>query len=476
MIIGLKHIGVFLFLILPFVAFSTLDYNKNIENAHASVLKFEYTKANAFLNLERQNNPSNTYIEYIESYQLFLKAYFDAKQSDYDTFIKVSEACMELLKNEANKEKALQLSAMISIQRAYIFFLWAEHYSYVRAIMKGQSFVDQIKSESNDIENLKIKSIYEVIGGSVPSKYKTYAKWFDIKGTPKKGIQFIDDYLSKVEEISPNHTEGELVNLYLRDFLDIEIPALAENKPELLTYVYLQTTKESAINKISRIDSLSGKTLPSYFIYLKAKYLLELQKEDGFTLMNQYIQQQDGISYRHSAHYYIAWYFCSMGNKISYTEELEKIKFLPAPLFPSDRKVIQRLENPGCNSSLIKARMLFDAGEYQQAETVLKQKEIKSQLITAEEKIEYLYRLARVYEMTSRTEKALELYQKVIDTRKSKLYFISYSAYRSGKIYESLNKIELARQSYKLALELNEGEYKTSIEKKCQYALDYIKK
>ena len=44
-------------------------------------------------------------------------------------------------------------------------------------------------------------------------------------------------------------------------------------------------------------------------------------------------------------------------------------------------------------------------------------------LKTTDEKIEYLYRLARVYEMTNKTEEALKLYNNVIDTKKTNLYF-----------------------------------------------------
>ena len=468
-----KYIIIFCVSLLSFPSLASFEYSNNIEKAHQELLELNYTKANNYLELEKTSNPNNKYINYLFAYQSFLKTYFNVNKSNYDKYIELSENTLELLEHEGNNETALLLASTISIQRAFIFFLWGEHMSYVKALMHGQSFLDDIDKNTKNPEYLKTRSIYEVLGGSIPNKFKPFAKWFNIKGSAKKGIQLIERYLRQNKLSSANLYEGQMIKLYLRSFLDIPNQNINPASPTLLTYVYLQTSKESAKKKIIRIDNLNAKS-NSYFVFLKAKYLIELQKEEGFILMNNFIQNQNNQAFLHSAHYYLAWYFCAQGNKEAYKNEISKINLLPSPTYPTDKKALERTKQT-CNSSLIKSRMLFDAGEYKMALKILKQKSILNDLVTFEEKIEYLYRLARVYENLENTSKALELYQKVIDTKKSDLYFVSFSAYRTGKIYALQNQKAKALEYYNIALELNDGEYKKSIEQKCQYSISSIK-
>jgi len=469
-----KYIFLFLLLTFSLIASSTINYNENIKKAHSFLLNYELNKASSILDKEKQTDPSNIYIAYLNSYKLFLKSYFNATTKSYTEFDKASSKCLDLIDDEINNDELLGLSAMVYIQRAYIYFLWSEPFSYASALAKGQKRIDAINPHTKNIEYLKIRSIYEVIGGSVPNKFKTYAKWFGIKGSPQKGIQLINIYLTKVEQNSPNKTEGEIVNLYLKNFLDLKSPQIKNKNSVIATYVFLQTCSELASIKISRINQLKKESLPSYYTFLEAKYKLELQDESGLLLMDKFINSNKGLSLVQSAHFYKYWYYCANRNITKQKEELSLIKNSGEPLFPFDKKVLSRIEHL-CNPDLIKSRMLFDAGDYNKALHILKNKNIKESLITPNQKIEYLYRMARIYEKTNKYNQAINLYQKVINTNKPELYFVSYSSYRLGRIYEELNNLNQAKLAYKKALDLNQGEYKISIEKKCQFALDMLK-
>ena len=470
-----RYITLLIIFLFSTSVFPNLEYNSRIKIIHSAVLNLEFNKVNRLIKNEQKLQPDNSYLSYFFTYNLFLKSYFNSSPKDIEHFKKVSEECLESLSVEKNKNKALELSAIISIQRAYIFFLQSEHFSYVKALIKGQSYIDKINKPS--IESLKIKSIYEVIGGSVPEKFKTMAKWFNIKGTPSKGIELINKYVQNSKSTSANKIEGEIIELYLKHFLDLDFSTQVKNQSVLYNYVYLKTCKLENYNKIGIIDEFENqnKVLPSYFTFLKAQYLLELQNANGLKIMDNFLKMHSNNSFRHSAHFYKSWYYCSNKDKAKFDKETKLIKNEIEPVFPSDKKSLQRAKKGSYNSALTKARMLFDAGEYLQAETILKHKNNKTILITEEEKLEFLYRLARIYEMTNRNEQALRLFQKVIDTKQSKLYFVSYSAYRSGKIYLKQG-LKLKAQSYfEQALILNEGEYKTSIQQKTEFYLSLIK-
>ncbi len=472
MISTIKHIIISLIFLIPSLTYSALDYNIRIKRIHKSVLNLNFQQTDSLIRREAIIHPQNSYISYFKTYQFFLKTYFFATTSNYDKFFNSSNQCLELLENEKDQETAQILSATICVQQAFIFFLWGEHMSYVRSLMQGQSHLDEISIQCTNPEYYKIRSIYEVLGSSIPNKYKIFASWFNIKGSAQKGLELIEQYLNQKTKPSARKTEGEIINLYLKHFLDLESPEINNNTALLLIYVYLQTSSEKATEKIKRIDNIGNKK-PIYLKYLKAKYLIELQDYKGVELMNQFIRENKGESYRHSAHYYLAWHFCSLGKTTAFQNEINKIKLLPSPLFPADKKALERTTQ-NCNSILVKSRMLFDAGEYLKAMRVINVDNILDSLHSTEDKIEYLYRLARIKEKIEQYGKAKELFSKVIKIGRSDLYFTSYSAYRLGKIYIKQRNKKLALQYFNIALDLNKGEYQKSIEQKTEFAISNL--
>lgn len=463
---------------IPFQLLSGVEYNSNIEKAHQLLFNLEFSELNLILEKEHSINPKNVYIDYIKSYEFFLKSYFDAHSSDFNTFIEQSNHCIELLDHETNTSEAALLSASLSIQQAFLYFLWDEKMSYVKALVKGQGYIDKVNKTNP--EYLKIASIYEVIGGSVPSKYKTVAQWFNIKGNPNRGIKMIDQYLKNSKSNSIKKVEGEIIQLYLRHFVGLETHEKQNFNSEniLYAYIYLSSSNASAKQKLDWISELkiTHKTLPLYFQFLKARYLLESQDQRGIAEMDVFLNQHKGVSFIHTGHFYKAWYYCSQNETSNFSHEKAFIKKLTNPIFPIDKKLLSRIEDPSFNASLVKARMLFDAGEFNKALVVLQNEAVKASLKTSESKIEYVYRMARIYEKLNNTDLALSLYERVIKTKQTHLYFVAYSAYCSAKIYEGKEDAKTAILYYKKSLELNEGEYQKSIAQKCHFALNNLDK
>lgn len=458
------------------IADASLIYTENIQKAHSKILEFEYSQAQIFLSQEKKANPKNRYIEYLENYHLFLNSYFEPTSSSYEEFENYSENCIDLLRKEKNREEANLLLSMIYIQKAYCDFLWDNQLSYANALIKGQNHLNKVSSKTTNLEYLKLKGIYEVINGSVPSSYKWYAKWLGVKGSPKGGLEYIEKYLENPTISSARKTEGQIIDLYLRSFLDYNIPEIKAIQQPLLAYVYLQTSQIKNSEKIALINQTQKnfKRSPTYLYFLLGKYLLQLQNSEGMLFMSYFEKNHKGIAFEHTAQMYKAWYSLANNDSNKYNEAIQKINSLDEATFPADKKAVSNLRTKEYLPFLLKARMLFDAGNYHQALSVLKKNKIKLKKHSTEHKIEYLYRLARIHEKTNQTEKAIKLYQEVIKTQETQLYFIAYSAYRMGKVYAKEEKKEIAKEYFLKALELNEGEYKISIEKKSQFALKML--
>lgn len=473
-----KILWIIIFICSPLFTFSALNYNANIEKSHMALLNLDFKTSEKYLAIEKKNTIQNTYVNYLESYQSFLEVYFKMRASDFEIFKTKSDACLKLLKLETEISEASELASIVYIQKAFIHSLWNEPYQYAKAYIKGQAELE--KMEPSHTEYLKMASLYEVIGGSIPKSYKSLAKLFNFTGNSSKGLKMIQDYLNLHKPSSALRTEGQIIELYIHQLLDLpkEINNLVLKDALLLNYVKLQNQTLKASTQIDWINQLNTghSDLPDYFTFLKAKAYLNLQDSMGLGFMDTFLKEHEGLSLKHAAHFYKYWYYSAQGNPTASHSEKAQLTRLPDPIFPLDKKLTKRIAKNQNNAFLIQSRMLFDAQAYDKALIVLKNKDAKRSLKSEAEKIEFLYRLARIYEKKKKMNAAIQLYQKVIDTQQSEFYFVAFSAYNLGKIHAKLKHTQLAKSYFLQALDLNKGEYQQSIENKCSFAIEMLKK
>ncbi len=451
-------------------------YTDQIAQAHAEILKLEFAKADSLIKAEMLVHPNNVYVPYLRSIQWCIKAYFDAKPSDYDAFVKTSDKTIELLEKE-HSDEALLMQANLRLFQSMTHYNWDHAFAYVSSLISGKKAIDQVKSR--DGEYLKIKAAYEVIGGSVPSQYKRIASWFNIKGTPTSGVKWIEHYVNTQKHDGAHFLEGMIFKHFIYHLLDIEeskdINAYLSHP--LLFYIHLRTSKLGAKQKIKQIETYShqrGKQ-PQYYIYLKALYQLQLQQPEGLNTMQVFIQTHKGSSFMASAYHDILLYHCSQGHIDDVKALKIKIKSLPKPIFPSDKKVFEQIESiETCTQQMTKARLLFDGGEYVSSMAVMNQINT-SKLTKPGEKLEYQYRMARLYEKTNQTKMAIAWYKKVSESTQTTYYYPSYASYSVAQIYRALNKPDSAGYYYRKALQVNDSEYKSGIEIKANYAISQLK-
>jgi predicted negative regulator of RcsB-dependent stress response len=467
---SILKILLFLILLISKPAFSSLEYSKNIEQVHTAALKMDWNSFDKYIEIERKNDSSNTYIPYFIAYQSFIKSYFFGKNIDYQEFKKTSKSAIDLLEKE-NSDEAFVLASNLSIYRSFQFFLWDEKYLYAKSLLSCKDYLDKVQTKSS--EAMKTQSLFEVIAYSVPLDYQSYASWFGVEGSAQKSIQFINQYLSSNKINIAQKTEAQIYKLYIYHFLGLETENI-ENDLEspILLYIDLKTSPKRASEKIKQIDNYKGAPL-ALFQLLKAQFLLQSQNAMGLKIMDDFLANKQIEVFKtfgllQKARYYKA------ENELELLDQIKHEAINQAPVnFIPDQNALNKIKKLEGLAILLKSRQLFDAGEYQKSLNILLSIN-KETLNSVDQKIEFLYRLARVYDSLEQPQKALTLYQKVIDTGLSHLYFVSYSAYCQGNIYAQLGQKQDALKTFSLVKGLNQGEYKNSIEVKTRFAIETL--
>ena len=138
-----------------------------------------------------------------------------------------------------------------------------------------------------------------------------------------------------------------------------------------------------------------------------------------------------------------------------------------------DKQAFYEINNAkNWTKELVLARLYFDGGRYQKALKLLLASRGKVSNYSNDQKLEYSYRLARIYDKLNNVELSSKFYQMAINSNlDSKYYYPAYSAYYLGNIYKRNGKFEKANHFYELCSQLDSPIYKVSIHKKARQAI-----
>ena len=127
------------------------------------------------------------------------------------------------------------------------------------------------------------------------------------------------------------------------------------------------------------------------------------------------------------------------------------------------------------NPLLLKSRLLNDGGFHKEALSILYGKSIE-QFNTEEDRLEFSYRVARIYDDLGRKDEAIKYYQTAIvlgEHRKE--YYAARAALQIAQIYEERGQKALAISYYQKCLGMDDHEYKDSIDQRAKSGISRCK-
>ena len=200
---------------------------------------------------------------------------------------------------------------------------------------------------------------------------------------------------------------------------------------------------------------------------------LDEQAEQHF---KNYLQTNRGQSDIKSSYLRLGWCALLKGDKEAYTAYLDKVQKKGNAQIGRDKDALYASQlgfTP--DLVLIKARLLFDGGYYNQALKQLLPFEERN-FNSIYEKLEWQYRLARIWHERGNTQKALEAYEEVyLRGRQQSYYFSCNAALQIGRIKEEQKDWSSAKSYYKACLHLKPEIYRNSLHLAAKAGLQRIK-
>ena len=208
--------------------------------------------------------------------------------------------------------------------------------------------------------------------------------------------------------------------------------------------------------------------------------LSKLRKLDSGCIVHfeKYVSRFDGLHYIKEAYQKLAWaHLIFYNDENQYFRYMKMVRNFGKDQLDGDKQALSESKAGKVpNAILLKARILYDGGYYNQALLLLSQN--GSDLLKNDfDTLEYYYRMGRISQALNDYKKAISYYNYLTENRKfQSSYFVCNASLQSGLIYEEKKEWKMAEKYFKQCLGLSPDTYKLSIHQKAKTGLQRLKK
>jgi len=325
----------------------------------------------------------------------------------------------------------------------------------------------------------------QVVAGTIPDGYKWIAGLFGIKGSINKGMALMHTVINSNDgyaRLFANEAAFyySYVMFYVQNQPDKVFQFINQKKFDLvnnhlLAYMAANLAINNKMNEYARNIIQNRNNSPAYLqtpiwnFELAYVQLRHLELADATKNFEYFISHFKGKFYVKDACEKLSWCYYLQGNIEAANKARQMVLKRGNTDTDADKEANKNAKSGRWpNPLLLKARVLNDGGYNDQALTLLQTKNI-NEFTDATDKLEYTYRTGRIYDDLNKDDAAIKNYLTAISLGISRTeYYASRAALQIGMIYEKQGNKSLAIQYYTKCLEMANHDYKDSIDQKAK--------
>ena len=464
-----------------------------VEKIYQTSFDLRLAEARLHLAQLKSDEPDNLLYYYLENYIDFFTLLIGEDETQFQKLERYKRPRLNaILKGNKSSPYFLYTQAEIHLQWAFIRLKFDNYIPAINELSHAYKLLKKnVKAYPDFIPNQKSLGIIYSVTGSVPARYKGLLKFFmGLEGTLSQGDKETfrvlgyaskNSFLFKEETILMHamihsflYNRSEYAWNFLNKF------SLNESKSPIIGYVkssvgHRAGQNEQAISILqSTLDNQVSKQFP-YLNFLMGSYsLCKLDLEADEYLLS-FLKNFKGKSNVKAAYQKLAWYGLVNGSAENYNKNMLLVRQNGISVNSGDKAAhTESIANVLPDPILLKARLLFDGGYFQESLTLLESQ--KSNLESSSEfRLEYNYRLGRLNHSLEHIDKAIENYTFCITNgQKSTEYYPCNAALQIGLIYEKQGKVKEAREAFNNCLQIRPKMYRSELHQKAKAGLSRL--
>jgi tetratricopeptide (TPR) repeat protein len=385
---------------------------------------------------------------------------------------------------------ALFTLAELRLQWAFTYLKFGHEVDAAWNIRQAYLLVQKCKEKFPEFAPIKKTSgVLEVMLGSIPEKYQWVISMFGMEGSVEKGLQELESIKNANRDLS---FETALIYYLTQAFILQQTAPAAEGlrnmiagHPDQRLLLFLggcvaikNAESEKALGYFKTLQE-NRQGLPiAYADYQTGEvYLHKGEYKSSIEFYQKFLTAYSGLNYVKDAHYKIGICHELQGKTKDAQKYFTKAKTAGNESTEADKYAARSLaENSPLNIKLSRLRYATDGGYYPEAEAIIATL-TDNDIPSKKEKIEFVYRKARLYhKINSLTEAKKSYRQTITDSGTENWYFAPNACLQLGYIFLDENDPKEARKYFEKALTYKKHEYKNSIDSKAKSALARLKK
>ncbi|HET9054198.1 MAG TPA: tetratricopeptide repeat protein, partial [Cyclobacteriaceae bacterium] len=385
---------------------------------------------------------------------------------------------------------ALFILAELRLQWAFVYLKFGHEFDAAWNVRQAYLKVQECKKKfPGFIPIKKTSGVLEVLLGSVPEKYQWVISMFGMEGSVEKGLQELESMMQAETDLS---FETALVYYLTQGFILQETSRAANGLSGLIAHhphqrlaLFLggclaikNSESEKALQYFNTLQENQQGLPIAYADYQTAEvYLHKGDYKSSVAHYQKFLSAYTGLNYVKDAHYKIAVCYWLQGKVKDAEKYFTKAKTAGNESTEADKYAARSLaENIHPNVKLSKIRYATDGGYYAEAKEIIASV-TDHDLPSEKEKIEFIYRNARLYHKNNSPAEAKKSYEQTIaESGAANWYFAPNACLQLGYIFLEENNPKGARKYFEKALTYKKHEYKNSIDSKAKSALARLKK
>tara|TARA_B110000037_G_C17127920_1_gene509277 strand:- start:10526 stop:12013 length:1488 start_codon:yes stop_codon:yes gene_type:complete len=481
------------FFFITSVQSQTFENTELCQKAYKNIIALKLDSGLHYLKAEKLVNPSNNYVAYLKNYIDFLVVFTSGDMTHYEEKVKANfYQRIDLIQNSEteNSRYFLYIQAEIYLHSAILSVMNKDYFVAVTHLRKALKKLEQnVVKFPKFKENKKSLGLLYSILGSVPDNLKTGLAVIGLNGDINKGMSWLKELSSDTTFINQHETATiyAFMLFHLNNEKEQAWQVLKENNffgsqnlmdkysiAHIGIYGYHNEEALMVLDSIN-IDS-------NYIDFPMINYLTGIAKtyrqdDDANFYFKKFIGNYKGIDYLKSTYQKMAWNELIKGNDELYFNYIKQLEQHGRKLIDADKQAAKEkdlLVPP--DIVLLQARLLSDGKYTEEARAILEQY-TQDDFLMPKNKMEYQYRLGRIYQKEDKLDSAIFYFQKTLDIdNQVEAYFTANACYLIGYIYEQKKEKDTALTYYQKSYKMNGYEYDNSIKQKAKAGINRLNK
>ncbi len=462
-------------------------WNDKVQKTYESMSSLRIPEARKIIDKELSNHTNNLFYSLLESGADLYQSFFNENLIEYNNFYPRFEKRIDLIKaGPKNTPYYLYSLGLLHFHKAILAIKFDKNIEAALDYRKAYVLFKENKELYPKFgpNNLYFGLLTTIIG-AVPTNYQWMLNVLGFKGSITKGNELVLSYInSKDENTKMAMNEALLIYPYLVmnfegntkkafDFIEHANYDFKKNHIHayMATNLYLNHQQpQKALEIAGNIEQGEAYLAMPFWNYEKGHgYFYAMKLDNAEKELLSFINTFKGNFYVKDAYEKLSL-IAYLQNDLKKANEYRAEVIKKGNLITEADKLAYQNANAKIwpNLLLLKARILSDGGFQAQALNVLADK-TSLDFTTEEDRAEFSYRLARIYDLMGDKELAIKYYKSTIVKGKNlKQYFAARAALQIGLIYEDRKDYTNAITFYTNCMEMKNTAFKNSLDQKAK--------